>query len=75
MCQAQSLAVDSINHLINSLTYTLPSFCFFFDDTATSEIYTLSLHDALPISGYRPTPQDITDVQVKLDAALRQAGY
>src|SRR6266508_5283661 len=25
-------------------------FCFFFDDTATTEIYTLSLHDALPIS-------------------------
>src|SRR4030066_246235 len=30
-----------------------PSFCFFFfffNDTATTEIYTLSLHDALPIS-------------------------
>src|SRR5690606_41620963 len=26
-----------------------PSFCFFFNDTATTEIYTLSLHDALPI--------------------------
>lgn len=25
--------------------------------------------------GYRPTPQDINDFQVKLDAALRQAGY
>jgi len=25
--------------------------------------------------GYRPTPQDITDFQAKLDAALRQAGY
>src|SRR2546426_12318406 len=24
---------------------------FFFNDTATTEIYTLSLHDALPISG------------------------
>src|SRR5260221_14387742 len=28
---------------------------FFFNDTATTEIYTLSLHDALPISG-SPTP-------------------
>src|SRR2546422_7998412 len=27
---------------------------FFFNDTATTEIYTLSLHDALPISGDRP---------------------
>src|SRR2546422_2117123 len=28
----------------------LRSFFFFFNDTATTEIYTLSLHDALPIS-------------------------
>src|SRR2546428_6157621 len=27
-------------------------FFFFFNDTATTEIYTLSLHDALPISPY-----------------------
>src|SRR3712207_7666701 len=27
---------------------------FFFNDTATTEIYTLSLHDALPISVVRP---------------------
>src|ERR1039458_2415479 len=29
------------------------SFCFFFNDTATTEIYTLSLHDALPILGLK----------------------
>src|SRR2546430_12734869 len=29
---------------------TLNSLFFFFNDTATTEIYTLSLHDALPIS-------------------------
>src|SRR2546427_3806035 len=28
-------------------------FFFFFNDTATTEIYTLSLHDALPISQQR----------------------
>src|SRR2546422_11514955 len=28
----------------------LDHFVFFFNDTATTEIYTLSLHDALPIS-------------------------
>src|SRR2546429_3552058 len=27
---------------------------FFFNDTATTEIYTLSLHDALPISLFAP---------------------
>src|SRR5262245_66445668 len=35
------------------LAYTASplSFCFFFTDPATTEIYTLSLHDALPIFG------------------------
>src|SRR5256884_9586320 len=31
-------------------------FFFFFNDTATTEIYTLSLHDALPISIAVPDP-------------------
>src|SRR3972149_1872841 len=30
--------------------------CFFFNDTATTEIYTLSLHDALPIFVLRVRP-------------------
>src|SRR5687767_15394499 len=34
---------------------------FFFNDTATTEIYTLSLHDALPICFAESTP--INDVQ------------
>src|SRR5256885_13042903 len=41
---------------------------FFFNDTATTEIYTLSLHDALPISVHRaerPAPQ-------RVSAALRR---
>src|SRR6266704_5400716 len=32
------------------LYHLLSFFFFFFNDTATTEIYTLSLHDALPIS-------------------------
>src|SRR5258708_18332984 len=32
------------------LAYHISPFFFFFNDTATTEIYTLSLHDALPIS-------------------------
>src|SRR2546426_5749881 len=35
---------------------------FFFNDTATTEIYTLSLHDALPI--YVPRPY-LTDKEVR----------
>src|SRR6266704_6897109 len=37
-----------LNLHLSSLTLCL--FFFFFNDTATTEIYTLSLHDALPIS-------------------------
>src|SRR2546429_5966585 len=33
-----------------SVRYPCGSLFFFFNDTATTEIYTLSLHDALPIS-------------------------
>src|SRR2546429_4377381 len=36
----------------------LSCFFFFFNDTATTEIYTLSLHDALPIS----LPGDFAEV-------------
>src|SRR5438876_12428092 len=34
----------------------LSLYFFFFNDTATTEIYTLSLHDALPISRRRLRP-------------------
>src|SRR5688572_33313510 len=41
-------------------TISCDSLFFFFNDTATTEIYTLSLHDALPIfageSTYKPQP-------------------
>src|SRR5947209_18431789 len=36
-------------HFLHSLSEFLSLFFFFFNDTATTEIYTLSLHDALPI--------------------------
>src|SRR5215475_16009332 len=36
--------------LLFFLPFILFFFYFFFNDTATTEIYTLSLHDALPIS-------------------------
>src|SRR5258708_31971792 len=35
------------------------SYFFFFNDTATTEIYTLSLHDALPISSLAKFPLDL----------------
>src|SRR5438034_9615778 len=59
------------------LLFSIYFFFFFFDDTSTSEIYTLSLHDALPILAilaalttlgifvavrHLPTPGDISQV-------------
>ena len=34
---------------VGVLCFVVCFFFFFFNDTATTEIYTLSLHDALPI--------------------------
>src|SRR2546421_12651865 len=38
-----------VSLFIYLLLFTFSFFFFFFNDTATTEIYTLSLHDALPI--------------------------
>src|SRR6266436_9902850 len=38
------------------MTISNSVFFFFFNDTATTEIYTLSLHDALPISAWMVWP-------------------
>src|SRR2546430_3934986 len=40
-----------VSRLISLLWLSVRVILFFFNDTATTEIYTLSLHDALPISG------------------------
>src|SRR3712207_9178396 len=48
----------------------MPSF-FFFNDTATTEIYTLSLHDALPISSSQTTPSSASDVSASVRASKR----
>ena len=37
-------------------------FVFFFNDTATTEIYTLSLHDALPISEPVPSTSGVGEI-------------
>src|SRR5687767_15586436 len=42
---------------------------FFFNDTATTEIYTLSLHDALPIYGVNATPLPTVNTTGYIDHA------
>src|SRR5256885_15201068 len=45
-----SRSIDSLSIFFTVFLFQCPvSFFFFFNDTATTEIYTLSLHDALPI--------------------------
>src|SRR5215204_7583969 len=51
--------------MVYKLLFLILCFFFFFNDTATTEIYTLSLHDALPIFHRRirgparvPRPRD-----------------
>src|SRR5256885_5209385 len=49
---------------------TPPQMVFFFNDTATTEIYTLSLHDALPISNAsRPSNPSSTTVPMTTKSA------
>src|SRR5882724_13398867 len=48
MNSARSIIAATVCHCLGVLR-SLISFFFFFNYTATTEIYTLSLHDALPI--------------------------
>src|SRR2546429_4746826 len=59
-----------------SISFSL--FFFFFNDTATTEIYTLSLHDALPIlamvadrNGY-PGPKHVLELTAELQLTPEQ---
>src|SRR2546422_10919509 len=63
-------------HFFSSFTFiifrpSLSSLFFFFNDTATTEIYTLSLHDALPIFVRRSVMQLIHE-ELKMEVKERQ---
>src|SRR5687767_15970843 len=71
MCHSECL-VDYICVNNDLCCFIAPSLSFFFfNDTATTEIYTLSLHDALPIfGGLVPLPLRVV-ADCELDAARR----
>src|SRR3989441_9175609 len=50
------------------------SFFFFFNDTATTEIYTLSLHDALPLL-FDPEGEDVRAVIEFANTQLLEMRY
>src|SRR2546428_9432493 len=55
------------------MTRPYSPFFFFLNDTATTEIYTLSLHDALPIS-LAGEPHGLREPQSPLALAARASG-
>src|SRR3712207_7791903 len=48
--------------------------CFFFNDTATTEIYTLSLHDALPICQVEADDREQRQKKALRDRRARHGG-
>src|SRR6266498_3675290 len=52
--------------LLFSVVFSDYFFFFFFNDTATTEIYTLSLHDALPIPSQARPPDSTSSVVTAL---------
>src|SRR2546430_15445368 len=71
-------------HFFDSITLIrIFFFFFFFNDTATTEIYTLSLHDALPIlnrsppgsvyAGLTPLPSSSTSISPRTMACMSRA--
>src|SRR3712207_8981650 len=50
-------------------------FIFFFNDTATTEIYTLSLHDALPISFLETRTDNVGERVNGIHSRLNEAMY
>src|SRR2546430_11052392 len=64
-------ASSSVSHFFGVLAHCRCQFLFFFfNDTATTEIYTLSLHDALPILRAEPLRP-----VVRTSVAVRDAEY
>src|SRR2546423_15655637 len=55
-CDCMSNCEAVVGHSMYFMYHILLIF-FFFNDTATTEIYTLSLHDALPISAALADPE------------------
>src|SRR2546421_8102226 len=59
----------------HQLASLLSSFFFFFNDTATTEIYTLSLHDALPIYPISLCSVDLSPYAGEMKRSPRRRQY
>src|SRR5439155_23929502 len=66
-------SVQSCLIISHSSHLHLSFFFFFFNDTATTEIYTLSLHDALPISNLSKQ-QQVSEIMRQMLTQAQTAG-
>src|SRR5438034_11479462 len=73
MSQLDSPPLHVLLRSISTIHY-VSSILFFFNDTATTEIYTLSLHDALPIFD-RGEGQVIRKLANNAGAQFSEGGY
>src|SRR6266513_2876185 len=75
----QNAKIDKINKDLKEHLITVEDpiefihFFFFFNDTATTEIYTLSLHDALPISPTCRARRPARWISRKISSAARRS--
>src|SRR5439155_25256214 len=70
-----TISMFQLHTIYSRFQLTLHSMSFFINDTATSEIYTLSLHDALPISGSQNVRDDAGEAGRRSDPhGERRAG-
>src|SRR2546430_16720179 len=67
-------ALRTASAIIFMITNFVLSFFFFFNDTATTEIYTLSLHDALPILIFGGAGADVIGGGYGLDRIFGEGG-
>src|SRR5260363_242431 len=58
--------------IARQLKERLAVYFFFFNDTATTEIYTLSLHDALPICDAKPAKEATAPKQKRTKTSTRK---
>src|SRR5438045_9752572 len=72
MCHYVSVTASFSTYTLIYIIFLAFFFFFFFNDTATTEIYTLSLHDALPISDRPGMARGPTDHRVHSTRAVRR---
>src|SRR5256885_17239477 len=65
--------MDCAHASFHSSRFRLFLFFFFFNDTATTEIYTLSLHDALPILSIFLRFSNFSCAEVRVSGAIRDS--